>query len=532
VPQRGETSKPTTGAAATLWRAVSSWRTGSVALLSFSSGLPLGLVWYAIPDWMRDIGVDIRLVGLITLAQAPWAFKVVWSPLMDRYVPPFWGRRRGWTAVTQMALLLLGLLLAGVGRRPEAIWVVGALALATAFASASQDIAIDAYAVEVLEPGEQGAAVGARTAFYRAALAISGGASITLAARFGWPIVNALLALLYLPMLFVTWKAPEPAQRTPPPRTLREAVWDPFIGFLSRHRAIEILSFVVLYKFADQLAQALTRPFLIDMGYNATDRGIALATVGLTATIAGGFVGGWITTLIGLGHALWMFGVLQIFSNLGYFFVARAAGPSLPLMFGAVGFELLTSGLSTGAFSVLLLRMTQKRFSATQYALFSSLFALPRLVAGPISGFVVDAIGWPAFFVSTMAVALPGLAMLARFAPPGVREPAFDVDTAASARQSLAAATIAVRGVLGGFACLVIAFATTAVLAALKTMNESLAHEFALGRASMEVLAPADIAGWVQLIGIVTFGAVGGLFIAAATAARGAATEAGAFSSS
>src|SRR5437773_5840391 len=176
-----------------------SWRTASVALLSFSSGLPLGVVWYSIPDWMRDIGVDIRVVGLLSLAQAPWAFKVIWSPFMDRYVPPFWGRRRGWMAITQFTLTVLGLLLAGVGRHPDAIWVVGALALSIAFASASQDIAIDAYAVDVLRQEEQGAAVGARIALYRAAFVVSGGAAITAAGRFGWPVVNAILALLYLP---------------------------------------------------------------------------------------------------------------------------------------------------------------------------------------------------------------------------------------------------------------------------------------------------------------------------------------------
>ena len=158
-----------------------SWRTASVSLLSFSSGLPLGLVLFAIPDWMRSIGVDIRVVGLITLAQAPWSFKVFWSPLMDRYVPPFWGRRRGWMAVTQIVLAVLALMLAGVGERPDAIWVVGALAFAIAIASASQDIAIDAYAVEVLRKDEQGAAVGARLAFYRAAMLVSGGVAITLA---------------------------------------------------------------------------------------------------------------------------------------------------------------------------------------------------------------------------------------------------------------------------------------------------------------------------------------------------------------
>ena len=196
------------GALASLARALRSRRTASVALLSFSSGMPLGLVWYAIPDWMRSIDVDIRIVGLFTLAQAPWAFKVVWSPLMDRYVPPFWGRRRGWMAVTQVALAACTMLLAGVGRHPEAIWVVGALALAVALASASQDIAIDAYAVEVLREDEQGAAVGARIALYRGALVVAGGAAITAAGRLGWPTVNLALGLLYLPMLLITWRAP------------------------------------------------------------------------------------------------------------------------------------------------------------------------------------------------------------------------------------------------------------------------------------------------------------------------------------
>ena len=319
------TSKPRAGAFASLARAMSSWRTASVALLSFSSGLPLGLVWYAIPDWMRDIGVDIRVVGLFTLAQAPWAFKVIWAPLVDRYVPPFWGRRRGWMAVTQLALAVLGLMLAGVGRQPDALWVVGALALAIALASATQDIAYDAYTVEVLSREEQGAAVGAKTALYRAALLV-GGAAITFAARFGWPVVNVLLAAIYVPMLILTWKAPEPQVEVPAPRSLREAVWQPFLGFLARHRAMEILAFVLLYKIADQLAQALTRPFLIDMGYSAYHRGIALASISVAATIAGAFVGGWVTTLAGLGHSLWVFGVLQVFSNLGYFHAVPSSG--------------------------------------------------------------------------------------------------------------------------------------------------------------------------------------------------------------
>jgi PAT family beta-lactamase induction signal transducer AmpG len=468
---------------------------------------------------MRDIGVDIRLVGLFTLAQAPWAFKVVWSPLMDRYVPPFWGRRRGWMAVTQIALGILGLMLAGVGHRPEAIWVVGALALAVAMASASQDIAIDAYAVEVLRKEEQGAAVGARTALYRAAMVLSGGAAITLASWWGWPAVNVLLALVYIPMLLLTWKAPEPEERIVPPRTLGDAVWQPFISFLGRHRAIEILAFVLLYKFADQLTQALTRPFLIDMGYSADHRGIALATVGMVATIAGAFLGGWVTTLAGLGHSLWIFGFLQIFSNVGYYLVGIAGAPNLPLMYGATSFELFTSGLGTGAFSVLLLRMTEKRFSATQYALFSSLFALPRLLAGPIAGFSVDAMGWPSFFLATLVMGVPGLVMLGRFVPLGVREPTFRVDEVRR-KEPLPAPALLLRGIVGMILSGAFAFLVVTLLAAVKTMRATKGARFDLHAAAWQVADPAGIAEWVQLAGIAVFAVMGGLLVAAAVAAR------------
>ena len=497
-----------------------SWRTASVSLLSFSSGLPLGLVWYSIPDWMRDIGVDIRVVGLFSLAQAPWAFKVIWSPLMDRYVPPFWGRRRGWMALTQVALAVLGLLLAGVGDRPEAIWVVGALALAIALASASQDIAIDAYAVDVLREEEQGAAVGARIAVYRAALVVSGGAAITAAGRLGWPAVNVLLALVYVPMLVLTWKAPEPEAPTTVPPSLKDAVWEPFLGFLARHRALEILAFVLLYKLADNLAQALTRPFLIDMGYSADHRGIALATVGVVATVGGAFAGGWVTTLVGLGHSLWIFGVLQVFSNLGYYVLARVGEPHLPMMYAATSFELFTSGLGTGAFSVLLLRMTQKRFSATQYALFSSLFALPRILAGPITGFAVNALGWSTFFLSTMILGIPGLVMLARFVPIGTREPVFTVEKVRRTKPPLSASALALRGIAGGLLLGLGSLLLVALLAALGMMREAPQANFDFSAALRHVASPTTITDWVQLFGVVAFATIGGVFIAAAIAAR------------
>jgi PAT family beta-lactamase induction signal transducer AmpG len=497
---------------------MTSWRTASVALLSFSSGLPLGLVWIAIPDWMRSIGVDIRIVGLITLAQAPWSFKILWSPLMDRYTPPWLGRRRGWAAITQVALFALTLMLAGAGHHPDTPWVIGALALAIAFASASQDIAIDAYAVDVLHKDEQGVAVGARIAVYRVAMIVAGGLRITLAGIYSWPRVNAGLAVLFLPMLVITWKAPEPEGKHLSPRTLREAVWLPFLGFLSRHRALEILAFVICYKLADNLAGALLRPFLNDMGYGHVDRGVSLATVGLLATLVGTFLGGMLTNFLGLGHSLWIFGFLQIFSNIGYVLVA-GSGVNRPLMYGAITFESLTSGMGTGAFSVLLLRMTQKRFSATQYALFSSLFSLPRILGGPVSGFAVDAIGWGTFFWGTIAAGIPGMVLLARFVPLGVREPTFIVEPP-RARKPLSGPALSMRGLLGGLIGASIGALSLALLSALKSMRTEPGRAFDLMSPLAELVRPTGVSDWIGLSGVIACGLVFGLFTAAVFAAR------------
>ena len=501
--------------------AMASWRTAAVTLLSFSSGLPLGLVWIAIPDWLRTAGVDIRIVGLVTLAQAPWSFKFLWSPLMDRYVPPFWGRRRGWMAVAQVALFATTLALAGVSDHPEAAWVVGALAMAVAFSAATQDIAIDAYSVEVLRKEEQGIAVGAKVALYRAAMFIAGSAAITLAGRISWKWVVIGLAALYLPMIVITRFAPEPEERLPPPRSLKDAVWYPFVGFLTRHRAIEILAFVFAYKLADNLGGSLLRPFLVDMGYSATDRGVALGTIGLFGTIAGTLIGGAWTTVLGLGRALWLFGVVQIVSNVGYVLVARAGAPNGLLMYSAIGFEQVTQGLGTGAFSVLMLRLTQKRFSATQFALLSSLFSIPRVVAGPISGFAVYAMGWENFFWVTMVAGIPGLLLLSRFVPLGVKDPNFDVETQVRpAVRAMSRGALTTTAVLSGVAGIVLGGLTTALLGAMQAVRTNPTGGFDFGAALSSMLQPASVTDWVTLAGIVIFGVMVGLLTAAALAAR------------
>ena len=497
---------------------MTSWRTASVVLLSFSSGLPLGLILIAIPDWMRSAGVDIRAVGLLALAQFPWSFKLLWSPLMDRYPIPWLGRRRGWVAVAQVALLALGIALAGVGHHPDTPWVVGALALAIALAAATQDIAYDAYTVEVLKPEEQGVAVGARTALSRAGMSLAGGISITLAGLYSWPAVNVGLALLYLPMLVVTLRAPEPPETPARPQSLRDAVWEPFLGFLSRHRALEILAFVFFYKFADNLAIALLRPFLVDMKYDEFDRGVALTTIGLAAVLFGAFVGGISTTSLGLGHSLWIFGFLQIFSNVGYVVVATSE-LNRPLMYAATGFDNLAQGLGTGAFSVLLLRITQKRFSATQYALFSSIFGLPRIIAGPISGFFVDAMGWEAFFWSTLLAGIPGLALLQRFAPLGTREPQIELREPLPL-PPLTPARLTARGLAGGVTGVVLAGLCVASMAALKAVRAQPGAGFDLVAELVRLASPDDVGSWVRAAGVLIFGAIAGLGTAAVFAAR------------
>ncbi|PYS56035.1 MAG: MFS transporter [Acidobacteria bacterium] len=491
-----------------------SWRLAAVCLQQIASGLPLGLVWIAIPTWLTQVGVDIKVVGLFTLAQAPWSFKFVWSPLMDRYPLPFLGRKRGWIFVSQILLLGLTLWLAGVSDHPDAVWVIGALCLAMGFAAATQDIAIDAYAVEVLRKEEHGAAVGARTALYRAAMFISGGLAITLGAQYSWKAVNFALALVYLPMMFVTVRSPEPEALPQPPRSLRDAVWGPFVGFLAQHRALEILAFVVLYKLSDNLTQALTGPFLVQTGFSPADVGVGRSGMSVAATLIGTFCGGMLTTTLGLGRALWIFGFLQIFSNLGYALVAQL-GPNRAVMYAAVAFELGSSGLGSGAFGVLLLRLTQKRFSATQFALLTSLFSVPRILAGPPAGFLADTLGWRDFFILTLPLGIPGLVMLARFVPWSMREPKFHVAEPFTG-VSLTRAQLAVRAALCGAVAWLAGLATMAGLEALRTYRAK--HVFDFGAQVATILTPGNLGAWTTFAGILLF-AISVGFMAAATLA-------------
>ncbi len=498
--------------------AFTSWRTAAVTLQSFPSSLPLGLVLTAIPAWLALEGVDIRTIGFITLAQAPWTFKFLWSPLLDRFTPGFMGRKRGWAVLAQAALLAGMLALAWLAQTPERLWLIAGVSVFIAFASATQDIAIDAYAVEVLRKDEQGVAAGARAAVGRVAFFLSGRVAITATRFIGWPLLFALQGLLYLPAMALMAFSPEPEAAPAAPRTLREAVWEPFVAFLRQHRALEIIAFLVLYKFADNLSYALVSPFLVQAGYDRVDVGVASGTIGMVAMMLGALLGGAITTSFGLGHSLWLFGFLQAFSNVGYVLVA-GSDPNRWLMYSAMGVEAATSGMGTGAFSVLLLRLTEKRFSATQYALLSSIFALGRTVSGPIAGVLADAMGWRDFFILTIFAAAPGLLMLQRFVPLGVRDPEIRIETA-PAGPPLRKRAIAARFAAGTLAGALLFALSLAALDGLRAYRAEPAAGFDLLAPLAAIVAPAGAADVVSLLAVLAAGVALGLGWAALSVGR------------
>jgi MFS transporter, PAT family, beta-lactamase induction signal transducer AmpG len=525
------------GTVASIRAAFRSWRVGAVVLQSFSSGLPLGLIWIALPAWLKYRGVDIKTIGLFTLAQAPWTFKFLWAPLMDRYSLPFLGRKRSWMLLCQILIASGLILLAWQGASPG-IGAVAAIALFIAFSSASQDIAIDGYAVEVLEKDEQGAAVGGRVAMYRIAMLVAGALAITLGQKLTWPIVFVGLALLYVPLAAVVIASPEPPPSIRPPTTLRAAVFDPFVSLFRKPRAPEIIAFILLYKLADNLATALVRPFLIEKCYSAADVGLATATIGLVFTIGGTIFGAALTRKIGVGRALWIFGVLQALACLGYVVVDRVAsrvisqpctGPmssaagqpfaNRVIMYAAMALETSCQGMATGAFDVFLIRLTQKRFSATQYALFASIFALGRTLAGAPAGFLVDAMGWTPFFLSTIFAAIPGLWMLHRFVPFGTREPELDLEEVHPrgpiGRGMLAAAAAATAGV-----AIVAGIIFSALLDAAKAARGPEGKAFDIGGALGRLLSPSTPGEWLALLGPLVFGLLCGFAVAGLLAAR------------
>lgn len=386
-------------------------RIAAVTLLGFASGLPLALTSGTLQAWMAVDGVDIKTIGIFALVGIPYTVKFLWSPIMDRFVPPLLGRRRGWIIITQIALML-GIAAMAFNSPKQAPLLMAAFALAVAFSSASQDIVVDAYRTDVLREKERGAGAAVFVMGYRIAMLVSGALALILADNIGWHNTYLLMAILMAIGVISAFFGPDPEEKIIPPKSLQEAIWGPLKDYFSRRSAVMLLLLIILYKLGDAYAGSLTTAFLIKgVGFTPTDVGTINKGLGLVSLIVGAMFGGALMARLGLFRSLLFFGVLQAISNLS-FMVLAWIGKSYGMLIFAVAFENLSGGMGTSAFVALLMSMCNQRYSATQYALLSSLAALGRIFIAPTSGFLVSAISWPAFFFITTLAALPGLGLL------------------------------------------------------------------------------------------------------------------------
>jgi len=382
-----------------------------MVLLGFSSGLPLPLTGGTLQAWLTTAGVDIKTIGIFSLVGLPYTLKFIWSPFMDRYVPPWLGRRRGWIVPLQL-LLLTGITLMALGAPGKMPYALAVIALIVAFISASQDIVVDAYRTDVLPDRERGFGAATFVFGYRIAMLVAGALALIMSDKIGWRNTYFMMAIFMTIGICGTLIGREPDHKVVPPKTMEEAIWGPLKEFFSRKSALVFIFLIILYKLGDAYAGALTTPFLIrGVNFTPTDVGTINKGLGLIATIVGALFGGTIMVKLGLFRSLMIFGFFQMVSNLS-FMVLAWIGKSYPAMITAVAFENISGGMGTAAYTALLMALCDRRYSATQYALLSSLSALGRVVISPTSGYIVAAMGWPVFFLITTLIALPGLVLL------------------------------------------------------------------------------------------------------------------------
>jgi PAT family beta-lactamase induction signal transducer AmpG len=390
----------------------------ALLLLGFSSGLPLYLTSRTVQAWMTDEGLTLTTIGLFSLVALPVSLKFLWAPILDRYTPPFLGRRRGWLLITQVALLILiGLM--GTHDPRTGLTMLAVNTLLIAFFSASQDIVGDAYRTDILTERSMGAGAAVWVLGYRIALLVTGSLAFIIADRVGWPTAYAVMALLMLVGIVTDFFAPEPVLEARPPSSLADAVWLPFRDFFQRAgvgTGSLILLFIVLYKLPDYLAIGMSTPFLLQIGFSETDIGTVVGIVGLVATIVGSLAGGALVGKIALNRALWITLLVQALSQLGYLGLALR-GRDYPFMVVAVVAENFVFGIVSTVFIAYLMSLCSKRFSATQYALLSSLMAVSRDLLIAPSGKVAEMAGWPGFFTIALLSVIPALFLLPILAP-------------------------------------------------------------------------------------------------------------------
>jgi PAT family beta-lactamase induction signal transducer AmpG len=386
-------------------------------LLGFSSGLPFYLTSKTLQAWMTTAHVDLATIGFFSLVTLPYSLKFVWAPVMDRYIPPFLGRRRGWVLITQI-LLLLSIAAMALHDPARGLQMLAINAIAITFFSASQDISLDAYRTDVLQDREMGAGAAVFVLGYRIAMISTGALAFFLADRIQWPAVYVVLSTLLVVGIATTFIAPEPVLSDAPPKTLFEAVVLPFADFFQRvgPRAVLVLLFIVVYKYSDSLAGSMTTPFLLQAGFSQSEVGAVFLGVGVVATIAGVVVGGAMIGKVGINRALWIFVVFQGLSNLTYYGLSLS-GKNHAFMVAAIITENFGLGLVSAVMTAYIMEMCNKRFTATQFALLSSLMAASRDILVAPAGKLVESTGWPGFFLITVAMAIPPLVLLPFIAP-------------------------------------------------------------------------------------------------------------------
>ena len=384
----------------------------------FTSGLPLYVLFQLVPGWLRVEGVGLAEIGFFALVQFPYTWKFLWSPIMDRYTLPFLGHRRGWMLVTQV-LLLGSIGMMGFIRPDLNLWTVAYLSAAVAFFSASQDIVLDAYRRELLPDVELGLGNSIHVQAYRLSGLVPGALGLILADHFDWHIVFMIIGLFMIVGIVMTLLIDEAIKEPTPPQTLRDAVIEPFKDFIDRaglKPALLVLAFLFLYKLGDNMATALQTPFFVDVGFTLTQIGAIAKTAGLIAAIVGAMIGGLMMVKLPINRALWLFGVVQIVSILGFAVLAEIGAN--PWMLGVVvAFEYLGVGLGSAALIAFMARTTNPAFAATQLALFTALASVPRVFANAITGVIVEQLGWTSFFILCTASAVPGMLLLLKVAP-------------------------------------------------------------------------------------------------------------------
>lgn len=384
-------------------------------VMGFSSGLPLLLTMSVLQAWMKDENVDLTYIGLINLVQIPYTWKFIWAPLMDRFNVPLLGRRRGWLLVSQAALMLsiIGLGFSSPGKN---IIITIIAAVIVAFFSATQDIVVDAYRREDLHDEELGLGSSLYMSGYRLGTMLAAGGGLILADHIPWAGVYSFMGVCMFVGIITTILTPEPEVAEGTPVTLREAVIDPFVEYFKRKEAIWMLAFFLLYKIGDNMATAITTPFYLDIGFTKTEIGTVVKIFGIWAIIAGAIAGGTIMVKLGINRCLWVFGFLQALSTACFALLARI-GHNVAALSGVIAFENISAGMGTAAFLAFMASITDKRFTATQYALLTSLMAVPRVIASSPTGYLAKVMGWEAFFTGCALIAIPGMLLLLKFAP-------------------------------------------------------------------------------------------------------------------